>query len=267
MKHRTCIILGGLVLVILCGFNVANQFAYLRSGERKGHDWQIFLERLSRLNEIALPQSLIGLDVQDIALPNIEANFTRGHETWNLSGWFPHSPIAPGKFILAADHQKAAEINAAISLAKQRYQHFELKMGGCSHRINRYVRSPAELDPDGIVIAPAANGTILNASSPRPQTGFAYVKRADELSNYLLHVDSTASHSNLPGVTENVALWGYENDFANPGSGLQAAGRCPLFEVLNPVPNSRLLLDFSVSSLAFAGAALPPVSVVGGQEI
>ena len=86
MRHRICIVLGGLVLVTLAGFNVVYQFAYLRTGERKGHDWQIFLERLSRLNEIAPQRSLIGLEVQDTALPNIEANFTRGHEPGTYPG-------------------------------------------------------------------------------------------------------------------------------------------------------------------------------------
>ena len=72
----------------------------------------------------------------------------------------------------------------------------------------------------------------------------------------------------LPGVNENVALWQYENDFANPGGGLQATGRCLLFEVLNPVPNSRVLLDLTKSPLASMGdAALLPVSIVGEQEV
>jgi hypothetical protein len=248
--------------------NVITQFAYLRSGEQKGDDWKLLLERLSRIDEIAPTGGVVGLDVQSVDLAYIAALFTRSRPTWILSGRSPVLTFNPAaRFILPADFQNFALLKAAISDAQRKYESVHLIMGGSDHVINRYSRAVVDLDQNATVFAPAADQTVLNGSSRRPAGGKGYLVRADELSNHLLQIDSSLAHIVVPGYTENVGLWPLETDFADPRHGIQAMGRYLLMEVLNPIPNSQLLFDFSSSPLGAAGGELPPAVIVGNSEV
>jgi hypothetical protein len=70
----------------------------------------------------------------------------------------------------------------------------------------------------------------------------------------------------LPGLIDHVGLWDLEKDFAGWPNGIQASGRHLLFEVLNPVPGSRLLLDYTTAGLAQQGLILPPAAVYGTER-
>ena len=268
MRFRLGLITSVLVSAIFVGMNVINQFEYLRSGEQKGDDWKLLLERLSRIDEIAPRGGLVGLDVQSVDLAYIAAEFTRGRPTWILSGRSPVLTINPAaRFILPADFRNFARLEAAISDAQRKYESIHLIMGGSDHVINHYSRAVVDLDQNATVFAPAADQTVLNGSSRRPAGGKGYLVRADQLSNHLLQIDSSLAHIVVPGYTENVGLWPLEKDFADPRHGMQAMGRYLLMEVLNPVPDSQLLFDFSSSPLGAAGDELPPAVIVGNSEV
>ncbi len=184
MRLRLGLITSVLVLAIFVGMNVINQFAYIRSGEQKGDDWKLLLERLSRIDEIAPTGGPVGLDVQSVDLAYIAAAFTRSRPTWILSGRSPVVNFSPqGRFILPADLRKVARLRAAISDAQRKYESIHLIMGGSDHVINRYSRAVVDLDQNATVFAPAANQTVLNGSSRRPARGKGYLVRADELSS------------------------------------------------------------------------------------
>jgi hypothetical protein len=80
---------------------------------------------------------------------------------------------------------------------------------------------------------------------------------------HLVQIDSSIGHTIAPTVIDDVALWPYEPDFADGGTGIQAIGRHLLFEVLNPVPGSRVLVDFTAGGLSARTGGLPPATVIG----
>ena len=95
-------------------------------------------------------------------------------------------------------------------------------------------------------------------------TGRYFIRPIADVRNHLAQVDSNLAHAIYPGIIDNVALWQRELDFAGPG-GLQAIGRHLLFEVINPVPGSRLLFDFTTG--ARYDLALPPATIIGEQRV
>jgi hypothetical protein len=258
--------------LVLGAFAVANlatltiTVARSRDGERSA----IMLHRLAALADVD-PDRLVLLDVPETFGSLIAASYARGRPTIQLSGALasPANGLCDesGRPTRAFRVPPIMEQVACAWRAAYREQTFELDPG--THRAHRFLRfvlpDDASLEHAALV-APAGDGGIVNNSWPRAPTGYYYVDRLAKARNHLVEIDSSLGHTIKPGVIEDVALWPHEPDFAAADAGMQGIGRDVLFEVLDPLPGSRLLLDFTAASLSPQTAGLPPVRVVGATS-
>jgi hypothetical protein len=88
--------------------------------------------------------------------------------------------------------------------------------------------------------------------------------------NHLVFVDSGLGHP--PFFYEgcgrtNFAVSQAESDYFYPDKSMQALGRYLLFEVINPSPRFRVVLDFSASLKADGQSLVPPAQVIGANRI
>ena len=206
------------------------------------------------------------LDVPELGQANLMASFMRGRTATTVSGEAAWTRVRGSGFRLAplftGDIRGEIFRLQGIDATLEQPLQFELGANSPVHDFSR-TKSPDETPvADAILLAPAADQSVVNNSHKRPPDGRYYLVPAANVWNHLGMVDLTLGRSIIPGVIENVALWQRELDFASSG-GMQAIGRHVLFEVFNARPGSRLLLEFTRSSLAADGQALPPVEVIG----
>jgi hypothetical protein len=245
-------------LVVLLGLaNLATQRGYLAFSA--GEPWDGTLRQLQALRQ--LPETApVLLGLQDTAKLMLAAHYTRGHPTQPIGGTNMHPRGA-------APHDPIVNALVDRQIAAYRTQHFDLGDGRPGHEFKQVDLPPDARIGDTVVILPAGDESVLNGSQQRAASGKLYVAARSAQRNTLVEVDSSLGHIILPGRADNIALWQREPDFAGSPGGLQGIGRHVLFEVLNPVPGSRLLLDYSSGSLAGEGAALPPAVVVGTERL
>jgi hypothetical protein len=144
---------------------------------------------------------------------------------------------------------------------------FDLGPGKPSHDFTRFEPLGGISPQGGTVILPARDESVVNDSQIRPKAGRIFAAPLTDQRNTLVEIDSSLGHIILPGFIQNIALWQLEPDFAGSPGGLQGIGRHLLFEVLNPVPGSRLLLDYTTGGLTGQGVALPPADVIGTERL
>jgi hypothetical protein len=269
--------LGLSTIVALAAVNGATQFGYLRPGAEEGPDWRLMMDRLSHLaGTTGTEAAPVGLDVEGPGHDNIAAIFLRGHPSWNMSG-FRHFPFSVFVDSLAAtEHplmssdqiRKRTATRAVVRALDDEYKQFQFDLGGGTvHAFTRFDYPLAENPITRLVVSPAAQLSVVNDSSPRPYNGKYFVTPWNKISNTLVQIDSSIARIILPGELENVALWQLEPDAAHPGHGMQGIGRHILFEVINPAPGSRLLLDFARGPIAQMEPGLPPASVTGERRV
>jgi hypothetical protein len=241
------------LLLILALANLRMQSLYLAATIHKG--WDETLDRLHSLSD-NVSESPVWIGLQDAALPALAEHYTEDRPTWVLSGddFVPiGSESAPKEMI---------ELDAALSKL-YRPRSFALEAGGAMHDFVQFDPPPEISQQNASVILPAADGSVVNASHARPLTGRVFVAPLAEQRNTLVQVNSNLARTHLPGLTEHVGLWDHEPDFTGWPNGIQAVGRHVLFEVLKPVPGSRLLLDYTAGALAGQGLFVPPAIVYG----
>jgi hypothetical protein len=243
------------LVLFVAALNAWTQFGYLADTQHR--DWRAVLEQLRRFaGEHSDEPVWIGL--QDPALPSLAALYTEGHPTWSLSG-ADGAPIG---------HENgSARMLALDAELKKFYSETAFDLGnGKVHHFKRY-NPPIELrDRGGSVVLPAGDNSVVNASHARPASGQIYIAPLADQKNILVQVDTELGRVHYPGATEHIGLWDHEGDFTGWPRGIQAVGRHILFEVLNPVPGSRLLLDYTTASLAGRGISLPPVVAYGAGQ-
>ncbi len=225
------------------------------------------LHRLRGLEKLG-PERLVLLDAPDAFGALLAARHARGHVTVLLSGAVP-SPAAglcdaSGRRTAAFRISPGFERVACEWRASYHDLAFDLTSGTeGTHRFLRFVLPGGVSSADAVLVSPAADGSVVNNSWPRSPSGYYEVDRLAHVRDHLAAVDSSLGHTIIPGVTEDVALWPYEPDFADAAAGIQGVGRHLLFEALNPEPGSRLLLDFTAGSLSAQTAGLPPAKAIG----
>jgi hypothetical protein len=209
------------------------------------------------------------LDVPELGQANLMASFVRGRPATTVTGEAGWSrlrgaglPIVP---LFTSDvRNEIFRLQVIDANLEQRLQ-FELGANSPVHHFSR-TKSPDETSvADTIMLAPAADQSVVNGSHKRALEGRYYLTPTANVRNHLGMVDSTLGRPIIPGIIENVALWQREADFAGSG-GLQAMGRHVLFEVFNAQPGSRLLFEFTRGPLAADGQALPPAEVIGDNR-
>lgn len=250
---------GVMAAVLVSALALANlwtQFGEVRQSGR--HDWAGFVRHLADLSGLSAHSPVV-LALQDTAKPTLAALYTEGHPTWSAAGTILHARgTAPG-------NPDVTRLSADLD-DSYRWFHFDLGDGRPGHDFRRF-QPPAGVDErQEIFVLPAGDESVVNASQERPQSGQIYAAAASQLHDTLIEIDSSLGHIILPGRTRDVGLWQFEPDFAGGPGGLQGIGRHVLFEVLNPVPGSRFLLDFTDGALAGDGVALPPAVIVGTER-
>lgn len=258
--------IAAMALALLAAVNAATS----RDNVRRTYDGKrsaTMLQRLAGLRDVS-PQRPVLLDVPDAFGALLAASYSRGHVTALLSGAVP-SP-ADGLCDPTGQATKVYRISPALEhlacqwRASYRPGRFDLTSEpGSAHRFLRYVLPDDAPIATAVLVAPAADRQAVNNSWQRPADGGYHVEPLSDVHDHLVEIDSSIGHTIQPGVIEDVALWPYEPDFAEGGSGIQGIGRHLLFEILNPLPDSRLLLDFTAGGLSGMTGGLPPAQAIG----
>ncbi len=120
---------------------------------------------------------------------------------------------------------------------------------------------------------------LLNASgafSPinrlsQPANRRLYLQPIHEKNNHLVYKQTSLGTSYVSRVSRldhgDVGLWGVEPDPMIPGETISGIGRYHLYEVLNPIPDSRMLLSVTASMNKGDDFRLPPAIIYGGGEV
>lgn len=98
--------------------------------------------------------------------------------------------------------------------------------------------------------------SIINRLTITPSNVGLIVKPLAEVSNHLVFVDSTLGQIPKFGSQRFAAIYQLEPDYFLPKSTMAGLGRYLLFEVLNPTPTMRVVLDISTS---LKGRGAPPI--------
>ena len=219
---------------------------------------------LTRLHGLtALPaHAPVMVGLQDYPKPDLVALYALGHPVWNLDGAEAMAVARTAVVDFPADYRDLA--NAWLDLYHP--EQFDLGPDRPSHHFRRFA-VPDSISPEsGFVVLPARDESILNGSRVRPKDGRLYAERFAEQHDTLVQIETDLGHIIVPGKLENVGLWQIEGDFAGSPGGLEGLGRHLLVEVLNPVPGSRFLLDYTTAGLAGQGFSLPTAAAVIGTE-
>jgi hypothetical protein len=91
--------------------------------------------------------------------------------------------------------------------------------------------------------------------------------RYDEVKNHLLLIISQREGRTLADSSGGLALHSLERDVLFPGRTMAGCGRHLLFEVVNPTPGARLLLDVHTTLKADGDNALPPAVAIGDRRL
>jgi hypothetical protein len=250
-------------ILALAAVSLITQYEYLLRSSSTKRQWQMMLTRLTELEHLPLTVPVM-LDVPELGRANIAALYARGHVTAKYSG---DTILGPVRLKDVARLDVSSSVRDLARQAADAYRRHVFPLGrddAARHEFFRF-EFPANVDvAHAVVVTAAADESVVNNSEDRPRTGRYFIRPIADVRNHLAQVDSNLAHAIYPGIIDNVALWQRELDFAGPG-GLQAIGRHLLFEVINPVPGSRLLFDFTTG--ARYDLALPPATIIGEQRV
>jgi hypothetical protein len=274
-----CVLLGAstkrlpyvlLVTVLIAGIAAANlrtQFDTIASTLSQSVGLKTAITRLQEPVLRSVGGALL-MDVPEFGQMTFLAAFTRGRTVTTVSGeagWRRVRARAGGDMppLFSSDVRNEILRLQSISATQEMTLQFDLGEGSLVHLFNRLKDADYGFSAKTMMLAPAADQSVVNSSHKRPVDGRYYFVPVASVRNHLGLVDSTLGRTVSPGNTSaTVALWQRERDFASSG-GIQAAGRHILFEVFNANPGSRLLLEFTRGPLAADGQALPPAKVIG----
>jgi hypothetical protein len=123
-------------------------------------------------------------------------------------------------------------------------------------------------DPDGrYLVCSAGPLSIFNRSQlGANQQGPFAVRPWAEVHNYLLFTPSMLGNL-YPAMPDETGPCRPERDQVYPDRTMAGAGRHTLFEVLNPRPQVRLVLDLTTSLHSDRDNSLPPAAVVGRERV
>lgn len=261
-------------IVALAASNLATQRNYTVGSRDAGRNASVMFERLDALGRLPSDTPVL-LDVGLPGYAGIIALYARGHPTFELGGTGGSEGSRAARVIAARRSRilqpvglPDVEALAQISTGSLQPQAFPLGPGDAPvHRFQQHVMPQAARLDSAVLVAAAGDQTRLNVSVDQPLSGRFYLRALAATRNHLTPIDSNLARIIQPGIIDDIALWQRERDWANPDGGLQAAGRHLLFEVLNPVPGSRLLLDFTTGPLAGFGLSLPDAVALGAERV
>ena len=119
------------------------------------------------------------------------------------------------------------------------------------------------------VLTAAAAQSIVNRTTTGAGSGTFRVLSCRTIANHLAFVSSALGrhyYLAIPGA-DPIGLFAHEPDYFFPGARFAGVGRYLVFEVLQPDPAARLVLDFTSSLKADGANLLPPAAVIGEQRL
>src|SRR5262249_11820354 len=184
------------------------------------------------------------LDIPEVGIDNLVALYTRGHPAPKYSGELAVFGSVLAKMQIparAAPLWRDVQQLSVELLGSFRPLRFALTPEPeAQHEFHRFLLPHKTPMAGAVMVTAAADQGVLNQSMDRPDVGRFYVRDLTAVRNHLAQVDSNLGHIIIPGEVGKVALWQREPDFAASSRGLQATGRHMLFEVVNPIPGSRM---------------------------
>jgi hypothetical protein len=243
--------------------NFAVQYGYVSQSAGGKPQYGVMLNRLARLHDVA-PEGPAMIDIPEVGKDNVVALYARGRPAvaYGADGYV--GPI--GGDVVERLSRVDFEVARLTSEVINSYHHYQFDLSPdtpARHEFVRFAFAGRAEAGRGALVTMAGDQSILNSSADHPATGRYYVRALDYVSNYLVLVGSTLGHRVIPGIIDGVALWQWEPDFSNAATGMQAMGRHLLFEVLNPLPASRMLLDVTTSPLGRLDVELSHAAVFG----
>jgi hypothetical protein len=129
---------------------------------------------------------------------------------------------------------------------------------------------PPQADPArSTLIEMSGKQTVLNrwseADSNAPQGDFI-ARPWDQVANHLLFISSLLGQPYYTADRRHVALYQLEPDLFYPGQSMSGLGRHFLFQVVNPSPTVRLVVDMTASLTSDGENQLPPAVAIGADR-
>jgi hypothetical protein len=123
-------------------------------------------------------------------------------------------------------------------------------------------------DPAGrFLVCSAGRLSVFNRSQLGDDPGSPFVvKPWAQTRNYLLFTPSWWGNL-YPSAPDRTGPFGPEPDVIYPGRFMAASGRHTLFEVVNPTPQVRLVLDLTTTLKGDGDNRLPPAAAVGRRRV
>lgn len=253
---------GALLLLGLPGLPV--QQAYVAQTAPGDGAYDIMVARLEGLKDLPAG-SWIALDaVPPTGLVRVAASFARGHPFLVRSGANFIYSFGETSALLADRLDAFRALEARRLAAIQPGQRFEVRPG-VVHSFAIASPPAGYAEGEGVLIGPAADASVINEAVPRPASGLMFVTPIADVSNYLAFIDTSIGHLAMPGAVQDVTLWGLERDPAGQQPGIMGVGRHLLFEVLNPVPESRLFVYLRSAGPHIDGGRVPPAEAFGTE--
>lgn len=138
-------------------------------------------------------------------------------------------------------------------------------------RVNRFVSVEAgAMKPSRpAVILSSGKVSVLNRHRlPEETTKGLYVRPLAEIHDHLVLVDSERGRQYFMALgAPDVAMFQLEGDYFRPGHTIASLGRDLLFEVLEPTPRARMLVDVTTSLAANGDCRLPEAAVIGQSRV
>jgi hypothetical protein len=269
------------VLTALAYGNLAVQRAFVAYSFGKNTFAEVYgasgTDMLSEFRALAGSSRKVVLDTNTIVLAKFQAAALRGIDTLFLSfdPFANMTSVSPPHLRWGFDYfQEGAAGLARHARAAQAPAAFRLHDPARPSLIDPFVmQQPAAInahEEGACLLAMPAAQSIFNrrhaAGDPRQ---FRALPLA-QVANHLVFVDSGLGHPPFffqGGGRTNFALSQAEGDYFYPDRSMQALGRFLLFEVLNPTPRFRAVLDCTASLKADGQSLVPPAQVIGSVRV
>jgi hypothetical protein len=118
-----------------------------------------------------------------------------------------------------------------------------------------------------VLIESSGKQTLLNrwANQTAPNVDFE-AHPWSQVSNHIIFISSLLGQPYYTPFRQHVALYQLEPDIFQPGHSMSGLGRYFLFQVVNPTPTVRFVLDLTTTLAADGVNRLPPAVVIGADR-
>lgn len=218
-------------------------------------------------------------DTHNIVLAKFQALHTRGIPTDFLSAHFFHlfDDMSAVRSMLGATPYQAESSRIIREFdARMQPAEFALLDPNEPRKVNNFfinrvgVWDGAELEGVYFVRTTAGQTVFNRRHSPAEEGRAAELCPLSEMRNHLAFINSDLGRPYFYHKSEFREMFGFsqlESDYFYPDGTMEAVGRHLLFQVIQPTPKFRLLLDFTASLKADQQNQLPPGAVIGSERV